>query len=147
MTPRPWLVVLAVPVLVGALTGCGAVANKADSIASNAVNNVANKAVSAGAEQIVGAAFTDALTKAGVTLDGNPTCTSKLKTDVAGLTVKGTVACSGKTTKKQTATSTLSGVIAVGTSSTSCTGRFIVKLSGKTKVNKDVNVCTLARAN
>ena len=134
--------VICLPVLL-ALSACGAVEDKARSAASSAVN----KGVSAAAEAIVASAFTEAATKAGVTLDGNPDCSSDLDTDVKGLTVKGTVTCAATTDKGKAASSTFKGVIAVGSSATSCKGRFVLKVDGKAKVDKDVDVCEVAKGN
>jgi hypothetical protein len=139
---RQALVLASVPVLVAAVTGCGVAANKVKSLASSAVN----KGVSDAAQAIVGAAFTDALSKAGVTLAGDPDCSSDLQTDVQGLTVKGTVSCTGKTDQGKSATGAFKGVIAVGDKATSCKGHFTVKVDGHAKVNKDVDVCELAKS-
>ena len=133
---------LCLPVLLVAVTGCAAVESQAKSAASAAVD----KGVSVAAEGVVGAAFTDALSRLGVTLDGQPTCSSKLDTDVKGLTVKGTVNCSATTDSGKAAASTFKGVIAVGGNATSCKGHFVVKVDGNAKVDKDVDVCELAKA-
>ncbi len=138
MTGRRLCVAVA---LVVALTGCGAVENKAKSVASTAVN----KGVSTAAEGIVAGAFTETLSKAGITLDGDPDCTSDLTTDVKGLTVKGSVDCTGKTTKGDSASARFNGVIAVGSQATSCKGHFLVKVQGKARLDKDVDVCEAAK--
>jgi hypothetical protein len=138
MTGRRLCVAVA---LVAALSACGAVENKAKSVASSAVN----KGVSTAAEGIVGSAFTETLSKAGITLDGDPDCSSNLTTDVKGLTVKGSVDCTGKTTKGDSATARFNGVIAVGSDSTSCKGHFVVKVQGKARLNKDIDVCEAAK--
>jgi hypothetical protein len=133
---------LCIPVLVVFVSGCGAVQNEAGHVASAAVD----RGVSAAAEGVVGAAFTDALSREGVTLDGEPSCSSKLDTDVKGLTVKGSVSCSATTDSGKAAAATFKGVIAVGQNATSCKGHFLVKVEGKPKLDKDVDVCALAKA-
>jgi hypothetical protein len=133
---------LCLPLLVVAVTGCAAVESQAKHAASAAVD----KGVSVAAEAIVGAAFTDALSRLGITLDGEPSCSSKLDTDVKGLTVKGTVNCSATTDSGKAAAATFKGVIAVGSRATSCKGHFLVTVDGKAKVDKDVDVCELAKS-
>ena len=113
MTGRRLCVAVA---LVAALTGCGAVQDKAKSVASSAVN----KGVSTAAEGIVAGAFTETLSKAGLSLDGDPDCSSDLTTDVKGLTVKGSVDCTGKTTKGDSAT-------APSTASSGSVGRHVLQ--------------------
>jgi hypothetical protein len=130
-----------VPLLFLGVAGCSAVENKAKSVASSAVN----KTVSSAAEAIVGSAFTSAMDKAGLKLAGDPTCTSDLSTDLKGLTVKGTVTCSGKTTKGKSAAATFKGTVAVGDKATNCKGRFVMTVGGKPQVDKDVDVCQLAK--
>jgi len=134
---RLWVAV----VLVAVLTGCGAVQDKAKSVASSAVN----KGVSTAAEAVVAGAFTETLTKAGITLDGDPSCSSDLATDVKGLTVKGSVDCTGKTTKGDAASARFNGVIGVGTDATSCKGHFLVTVQGKARLDKDIDVCEAAK--
>ena len=138
MTGRRLCVAVA---LVATLTGCGAVQDKAKSVASSAVN----KGVSTAAEAVVAGAFTETLSKAGLSLDGDPNCSSDLTTDVKGLTVKGSVDCTGKTTKGDAATATFNGVIGVGTDATSCKGHFLAKVQGKARLDKDVDVCEAAK--
>lgn len=132
---------LLLPVIIAAVTGCGAVESQAKQAASAAVD----KGVSAAAEGVVGAAFTDALSRLGITLDGEPSCSSKLDTDVKGLTVKGTVNCSATTDSGKAASGAFKGVIAVGGNATSCKGHFLVKVDGRAKLDKDVDVCELAK--
>jgi hypothetical protein len=142
MAGRRRFVLACLPILVVSLAGCGAAEDKAQSLASTAVNKGVNDA----AELIVREAFTDALKKANVTLVGDPDCSSKLRTDVKGLTVKGSVSCTGKTDKGHSTSATFRGVIAVGNTATACKGRFIVKVAGQAKVNKDIDVCAAAKA-
>jgi hypothetical protein len=134
-------VFVAVVATAAALTGCGTVENKAKSVASSAVN----KGVSTAAEAIVASAFTETLSKAGLALEGDPDCSSNLETDVKGLTVKGSVDCTGKTTKGDAASARFNGVIAVGSASTSCKGHFLVKVQGKARLDKDIDVCEAAK--
>jgi hypothetical protein len=133
---------LCLGVLLVGVSGCAAVESQAKSAASTVVD----KGVSVAAEGVVGAAFTDALSRLGITLDGDPNCSSKLDTDVKGLTVKGTVNCSATTDSGKPASSAFKGVIAVEGNATSCKGHFTVKVDGKVKVDKDVDVCELAKA-
>lgn len=131
----------ALPLVLLGVAGCSAVENKAKSVASSAVN----KTVSSAAEAIVGSAFSSAMDQAGLKLAGDPTCTSDLSTDLKGLTVKGTVKCSGKTTKGKSAAATFKGTVAVGDKATNCKGRFVVTVGGKPQLDKDVDVCQLAQ--
>jgi hypothetical protein len=133
---------LTLAALLVAVSGCAAVESQAKSAASAAVD----KGVSAAAEGVVGAAFTDALSHLGITLDGDPNCSSKLDTDVKGLTVKGTVSCSATTDGGKPAAAAFKGVIAVQGNATSCKGHFTVTVDGAAKVDKDVDVCELAKA-
>ena len=104
-----------------------------------------NKGVSTAAEGIVGAAFTEHCPRLGITLDGRPDCSSKLDTDVKGLTVKGTVNCSADHRQRQGGRPLQRRDRRRG-NATSCKGHFLVKVEGKAKVDKDVDVCELAKA-